>query len=45
MKIYIFFLLMVVSFTVSADCLYNGNLYPTGAIVGGLTCQVDGTWR
>jgi len=45
MKKCMFFLLMVLSFAASADCIYNGNLYPTGAVIGGLTCQADGSWR
>jgi hypothetical protein len=28
-----------------AACLYQGNAYPTGTKIGGLTCQADGTWR
>jgi len=28
-----------------ADCYLNGKPYPTGTIVAGLTCQVDGNWR
>jgi len=26
-------------------CYYNGNFYPVGTVIGGLTCQPDGTWR
>ena len=37
-------LLMLNSAVVFADCTYNGNLYPTGTVVGGLTCQEDGSW-
>jgi hypothetical protein len=28
-----------------ADCIYQGNYYPTGTRLGDLTCQPDGTWR
>jgi len=28
-----------------ADCLYNGQWYPTGTHLGNLTCQPDGHWR
>jgi len=43
-KIAVIICLSFASVTVSADCLYNGYLYPTGAVIGGLTCQADGTW-
>ena len=29
----------------SADCIYDGQSYPTGTEIGGLVCQPDGTWR
>jgi hypothetical protein len=28
-----------------ADCVYDGQIYKTGTVVDGLTCQDDGTWR
>lgn len=28
-----------------ADCIYQGQSYPTGTKVGSLTCQADGSWR
>ena len=38
-------LLFISSVSVAvADCKYNGNLYPTGTVIGGLTCQADGSW-
>ena len=37
-------LLMLNSTVVFADCTYNGHLYPAGTVVGGLTCQADGSW-
>jgi len=45
MKIFAFLLLMMASLSASADCTYDGNLYPTGAVIGGYTCQADGSWR
>jgi hypothetical protein len=30
---------------VLADCVYGGRIYPTGARVGNLTCQPNGSWR
>lgn len=29
----------------SADCIYDGQTYPTGTEIGGLVCQPDGTWQ
>lgn len=45
MKKLLFAILMIISFTANSDCLYDGNLYPTGAIIGGMVCQEDGTWQ
>lgn len=45
MKKFMFFLIVVISFNSNAACLYNGNPYPTGTVIGGLTCQADGSWR
>jgi len=45
MKTSLFTILMIVSIFANADCWYNGTAYPTGKIVGGLTCQADGTWK
>ena len=28
-----------------ADCIYKGKYYPTGTVIGGKTCQKDGTWK
>jgi hypothetical protein len=28
-----------------AECLYNGQSYPTGTTINGKTCQADGSWR
>jgi hypothetical protein len=27
-----------------ADCIYNGQSYPTGTILGPYVCSADGTW-
>ena len=27
-----------------ADCIYNGQTYPTGTRIGSVVCQPDGTW-
>lgn len=43
-KSIIFVVLLFISSVAVADCKYNGNLYPTGTVIGGLTCQADGTW-
>jgi len=45
MKKWLFIMLIFTSFTVNANCYYNGNLYPPGTVIGGLTCQADGSWR
>ncbi|QSP95091.1 hypothetical protein LPB19_01320 [Marinobacter salinisoli] len=29
----------------AADCMYNGESYPTGTVIGPLVCQPDGTWQ
>jgi len=44
-KIIALTILMLVSNIAIADCMYNGYLYPVGTVVGGLTCQADGTWK
>lgn len=44
-NIAILLLLATFSATAQSACLLNGTLYPTGATVGGLTCQADGTWK
>jgi len=31
--------------TAVADCLYNGQWYPTGTNINGVICQPDGKWR
>ena len=33
------------SLTVAAECYLNGEPYPEGAVVSGLTCQADGSWQ
>jgi len=42
-----FALLMTLGFATGAwaDCVYQGKTYPTGTVIGGLTCQANGTWR
>jgi len=45
MKGLMFLILFTLSQTVSAACWYAGYSYPTGSVVGGLTCQADGSWR
>jgi len=37
--------LVATAVTASADCMYNGTLYPAGVIINGLTCQTDGSWK
>ncbi len=45
MKKYIIAALFILNSTVVfADCTYDGYSYPTGTVVGGLTCQADGSW-
>ena len=44
-KSFLFVSLMIFSAIANANCWYNGYLYPTGTVVGGLTCQADGGWR
>lgn len=43
----IWFILMssLITATAWADCIYNGQYYPTGTKIGNLTCQTDGTWK
>lgn len=28
-----------------ADCIYDGQSYPTGSTVGPYVCQPDGSWK
>jgi hypothetical protein len=35
----------VLANTASADCVYGDYEYPTGTVIGGKTCQADGTWQ
>ncbi len=37
--------IMFFSSSTLADCYLDGKPYPTGTVVSGLTCQVDGSWR
>ncbi|WP_404364500.1 hypothetical protein [Marinobacter sp.] len=42
-------LILVASFFLAsaalADCVYNGQTYPVGTVIGPLVCQPDGTWK
>ena len=31
--------------TMTFACPYNGYDYPAGTVIGGLTCQGDGSWK
>lgn len=33
------------TFSAWADCVYQGQRYPTGTRIGPLTCQPDGSWK
>ena len=35
----------IASSLVSAGCMYGDYEYPTGTVIGGLTCQGDGSWK
>ena len=43
-KLIAFIMLILISANANADCWLNGTRYTTGAVVGGLTCQPDGSW-
>ena len=36
--------LLFISPIASADCVLNGSLYPTGAVVNNYLCLADGNW-
>ncbi len=48
-KILLILVVMSASFlassVVSAGCMYGEYEYPTGTVIGGLTCQADGNWK
>ena len=35
--------LLLISTNASADCIYNGVVYPEGTVLGDLIC-IDGNW-
>ena len=44
-KVFILLLLLTLAGPASANCWYNGHMYPPGTVIGGLVCQVSGGWR
>jgi hypothetical protein len=40
----LFVLLAASSGSAVANCIYNGQSYPTGTSIRGVTCQPNGTW-
>ena len=41
----VFFAMVMIGNVAYADCQLNGRSYGTGSVVGGKTCQPDGSWK